>query len=282
MKNIIKNISFVCLALSLFSCQEKYDVYDLPENKLGFTYGYDSFGDAIDYSVKPVSFVYKSSEVMTDTVWIEMATSVFVTEHDRTFEVEQVQFTSKDPEMEDVQNVVNAEAGKHYVPFTDSGIAKYMVVKAGDNFARFPLVLKRDDPFLQEGSVYMKLKLKSNENFQESFEANRFYSVSVTNKLVQPTQWDLMEYYFAGTYGPAKLRFMIDAATWTINEKWFVDNFGNYSVVDMGYTGYLSTYYTNKLIETNRARQAQGLDPLKEEDGTIVQFASNGTPQPYI
>ena len=50
----------------------------------------------------------------------------------------------------------------------------------------------------------------------------------------------------------------------------------------MGYTGYLSTYYTNKLIENNQERIAKGMDYLRESDGTIVQFVSYGSPQPYI
>jgi hypothetical protein len=100
--------------------------------------------------------------------------------------------------------------------------------------------------------------------------------------LVKPASWDVLEYYFGGDYGYEKLRFMIDCAIWTINDEWFTDNFGSYATVDMGYTGYLSTYYTNKLIELNRERQAQGLDYLKESDGTIVQFVRDGMPQPYI
>ena len=44
----------------------------------------------------------------------------------------------------------------------------------------------------------------------------------------------------------------------------------------MGYTGYLSSYYTDKLIKYNRERKAQGLDVLKESDGRIVRFTLYG------
>ncbi|MBQ3522588.1 MAG: DUF4843 domain-containing protein [Bacteroidales bacterium] len=283
MKNILKNIFVVCLALAAYSCQEKYDVYNLPDDKLGFTYGVDSYnGDPLPYSVHEFSFVYLGSDIVRDTVWVEMTTSGFVTDKDRPFMLEQVQISSDDKEFEDVENLTNAEAGKHYVAFDDAEVAHLMVVKAGENSVKVPVIVKRDDPYLEEGTVHLKMKLKENDNFVESFGTNKYYTISITNQLIMPVGWDIMEYYFAGEYGPAKLRFMIDAATWTINDEWFDENFGDYSLVDMGYTGYLSTYYTNKLIEYNQQRKAQGLDVLREEDGTIVQFVSYGMPQPYI
>ncbi len=269
-----------CAAAALYSCSEKYDVYNLPHDRLGFVYGTDSFGSALTDSVQKFSFVYMPSEIVEDTVWVEMATSGFVTDKDRAFMVEQVQL--KEGDLKNVEGVVNAEAGKHFVAFSDSQLAPYFVVKAGNNSVKFPVVVKRNDPSLSEGSVHLRIKLKENDAFKESFQKDRFYTIEITNQLVQPVQWDVMEYYFAGDYGPVKLRFMIDNSTWTINEEWFADNFGSYAMVDMGYTGYLSTYYTNKLIELNRARQAQGLEPLKESDGKIVQFVNYGAPQPYI
>jgi hypothetical protein len=75
---------------------------------------------------------------------------------------------------------------------------------------------------------------------------------------------------------------MIDSATWVINDHWFETHFGSYENVDMGYTAYLSNFYTNRLVELNRDRREQGLDVLKEDDGTIVQFVNNGDLQPYI
>ncbi len=282
MKSIIVNISVICLALMAYSCQEKYDVYNLPDDKLGFSYGTDPYGEVLDYYVNEFSFVYMNSEVVSDTVWVELTTSGFLADYDRPFMVEQVQITENDTEFSNYGEIKNAEAGLHYVPFNDASIADFMVVKSGHNSVKMPLVVKRDDPYLQAGDVHLKIKLKENEYFKESFGSNKYYSVVITNHLTKPAQWDPMEYYFAGVYGPAKLRFMIDAATWTVNDQWFIDNFNDYGTVDMGYTAYLSIYYTNKLIEYNTRRKAQGLDVLKEEDGTIVQFVSYGMPQPYI
>lgn len=280
MKTIFRSIMIFCAALALYSCSEKYDVYNLPDDRLGFIYSTDSFGGSLIDSVQKFSFVYLPSEIEQDTVWVEMATSGFVTDNDRSFMLEQVQLAEGD--IKNVEGIVNAEVGKHYIDFNDPDISKYLVVKAGENTVKFPVVVKRNDPYLEEGNVHLRFKLKETDNFKESFKANRFYTISITNKLVKPASWDVLEYYFGGDYGYEKLRFMIDCAIWTINDEWFTDNFGSYATVDMGYTGYLSTYYTNKLIELNRERQAQGLDYLKESDGTIVQFVRDGMPQPYI
>ncbi len=280
MKSILRSIMIICAVVALYSCSEKYEVYNLPDDRLGFVYKSDSFGSALTDSVQKFSFVYMASEIVQDTIWVEMATSGFVTDFDRKFEIEQVQLSEGD--IKNVEGIVNAEAGKNYIPFTDPSIASMLVVKAGENTAKFPVVVKRDDPQLLDGSVHLRIKLKETDAFKESFKSNRFYTIEVTNQLVKPASWDVMEYYFAGDYGYEKLRFMIDAATWTINDEWFSENFGSYALVDMGYTGYLSTYYTNKLIEYNQERIAKGMDYLRESDGTIVQFVSYGSPQPYI
>lgn len=280
MKTMFRSIMIFFAAMALFSCTEKYEVYNLPQDRLGFVYKTDSFGSTVQDSIDRFSFVYLSSEIVSDTVWVEMATSGFVTDYDRPFKVEQVQLSEGD--LRGVANIVNAQAGSNYIEFTSAEISKYLVVKAGQNSVKFPVVVKRDGPNTDNGSVYLRLKLKETDTFAQSFPANRFYTIEVTNQLVKPACWDVLEYYFGGDYGVAKLRFMIDMATWTINDKWFQDNFADYASVDMGYTGYLSTYYTNKLIEYNQARAAKGEDVLREADGTIVQFVSYGMAQPYI
>ena len=199
---MFRSIMIFFAAIALFSCTEKYEVYNLPQDRLGFVYKTDSFGTTAQDSIDRFSFVYLSSEIVVDTVWVEMATSGFVTDYDRPFKVEQVQLSEGD--LRGVANIVNAQAGSNYVEFTSAEISKYLVVKAGQNSVKFPVVVKRDGPNTDNGSVYLRLKLKETDAFAQSFPANRFYTIEVTNQLVKPACWDVLEYYFGGDYGVAK------------------------------------------------------------------------------
>ena len=96
MKTIFRSIMIFCAALALYSCSEKYDVYNLPDDRLGFIYSTDSFGGSLTDSVQKFSFVYLSSDIEQDTVWVSMATSGFVADADRSFMLEQVQLAEGD------------------------------------------------------------------------------------------------------------------------------------------------------------------------------------------
>lgn len=279
MKKLLQYIFTICIAsLTLLSCTEELYVYSMQENRLGF---YINPGQD---TVQRFSFVYLNSSITTDTVWVQLNTSGHVTDYDRPFELEQVPATANDTDNEDITNnadVINAVAGQHYISFDDSSIKQHLVIKAGENSVKVPLVLKRDES-LQTSKVYLKLKLKENEHFKESFIEDRSFVIESSDMLVKPVEWGgAIEYYFSGTYGPVKLRFMIDCATWTLDDKWFAKHFSGWNI-DMGYTGYLSSFFTDELIKLNKERVAQGLDVLKEEDGTIVQFTLYAAPQPYI
>ena len=162
-----------------------------------------------------------------------------------------------------------------------AGIKEKMVVKGGCAEARFPVVFFRHAD-MQKNKIYLRLKVKENANFKESFPADRFMVIESSDMLSKPKEWGLgaIEYYFTGPYSDAKLRFMIDNASWKVDDKWFAEHFSSYSV-DMGYTGYLSTYFTNKLIEVNDARIARGEDVIKDDKGNPIYFVNYGTPQPY-
>ena len=269
----------VLLASMLTACVEQYDVYDYPHDRLGFAYETDPSGPGHKDSIRRFSFVYMDQAVVSDTVWVRMETSGFLSDRHRPFMVEQLPVDGKD---KDGKPLVDAQPGVHYIEFSDEDLVEKMVVKAGQNHAMLPVVVKREDPFIKNACVYLRLRLKENGFFKESFLSDRFYTIEITDQLIQPACWDIVRHYFGGEYGKVKFRFMIDSATWVINDHWFETHFGSYENVDMGYTAYLSKFYTNRLIELNRDRREQGLDVLKEDDGTIVQFVNNGDLQPYI
>lgn len=283
MKTIFKSIYAALMILTVASCTEKYPLYDYPENRLGFQYTYDEAVQQVLDSTTRFTFVYKPSDIKKDTVWVTLQTSGFLSDTDRHFEIMQVEAntTNIHTNLPEGTQVKNAEAGKHYISFDDPELKKHMVVKAGATTATLPVVLLRH-PDLQTDKVYLRFALKENENFKESFERNRYMVIEMSDMLSKPKEWDMgaIEYYFTGPYSTAKHRFMIDYATWTLDDKWFAQHFSTWTI-DMGYTGYLSLFFTNKLIEVNDARIAQGLDVIRDENGEPIYFVNLNVPQPY-
>lgn len=283
MKNIFIRLFASGVLLLAASCSEHYPMYELKDTRLGFQYVFDENAQKVLDSTIRYTFVYQPAAVTQDTVWVELKTSGFLSDADRKFEIEQVPATLDNihTSLPEGTEVLNAEPGVHYKPFTEPGIKEMMVVKGGSAQARFPVVVLRHED-MQEGKIYLRLKVKENNNFKESFPADRFMVIEMSDMLSKPKEWGLgaIEYYFTGTYSDAKLRFMIDNASWKVDDKWFAEHFSSYSV-DMGYTGYLSTYFTNKLIEVNDARIARGEDVIKDDKGNPIYFVNYGQPQPY-
>lgn len=283
MKTIIKSIFATLLVIAAVSCTEKYPLYDYPENRLGFLYTYDETVQQVLDSTTRFTFVYKPSDVQQDTVWVTLQTSGFTSSEDRVFELRQLEAnaTNIHTSLEEGAEVVNAEPGTHFLPFDDPALKKHLIVKAGATTATVPVVLYRH-PDLQTKKIYLRFALKENEHFKESFHRNRYMVIEMSDMISMPKEWGMghIQHYFAGPYSVAKHRFMIDYATWTLDDKWFSNHFSTWTV-DMGYTGYLSTFFTRKLIEVNDKRLAEGLDVIRDEEGNPIYFVNNSTPQPY-
>ncbi len=283
MKAVIKNIAISLLVLAaLSSCTEKHELFNLQESQLNFEYPGNS--EEKKDSIVRYTFVYNKSDIKQDTIWVDMGTMGFLFDHERKFSLQQVDVTMNDTYggLEEGEQLQNAEAGKHYMAFDNAAMEKYLVVKGGENKVRFPVIVYRDESLL-EGKFYLKFQLKPNENFTGSFETNRYYVIELTELFVKPKDWNTYcSYYFSGEYGAEKLKFMVNSASWTINEEWFTKNFSDPNRIDMGYAGFLSGYFTDRLVKLNKERAKEGKEPLKEADGTIVAFTNFGQPQPYI
>lgn len=283
MKATTKIIYAALILTAAAACTEKYPLYDYPDNRLGFQYTYDEAVQQVLDSTTRFTFVYRPSDVMEDTVWVTLQTSGFTSSQDRHFELMQVgaDATNIHTSIAEGTEVRNAVAGTHFLSFDDPELKKHLVVKAGATTATVPVVLYRH-PDLQEHKIYLRFALKENENFKESFYKNRYMVIEMSDMLSMPKEWGMghIQHYFAGPYSVAKHRFMIDYATWTLDDKWFAYHFSTWTV-DMGYTGYLSTFFTRKLIEVNDSRLAQGLDVIRDEKGDPIYFVNNSVPQPY-
>ena len=93
MKNIIVKSWIVLVMVVLVSCTEKYQMYNLEDTRLGFKFKYDESAQMVLDSAIRFSFVYHP-ELVETTVWVEVQTSGFLSDKDKTFEVEQVKATA--------------------------------------------------------------------------------------------------------------------------------------------------------------------------------------------
>ena len=164
------SIILAAAVLTAAGCTEKHETYNLPETRLGFTYTFDESAQQVLDSASRYTFVYKPSDVVEDTIWITMQTSGFVSDKDRHFEIQQVEAdaTNIHTALPEGTEVINAESGKHFMPFDSPEARELMVVKAGETTARLPIIVYRH-PDLLSDKIYLRIRLKENENFKESF-----------------------------------------------------------------------------------------------------------------
>lgn len=281
MKNIFVKFWILGLIAVLFSCTEKYPMYNIKDTRLGFKFKYDESAQMVLDSAIRFSFVYQP-ELTETTVWVEVQTSGFLSDKDRTFEVEQVVADAGNifTDLPAGTVVMNAEAGVHFKSFDDPEIKRQLVVPANSATAKFPIVFYRHED-MKTDKLYLRLKIKENANFKESFRQNRYAVVEVSDMLTKPATWDFAD-GFAGKYSKAKHEFMIKVATWTIDEEWFEENFKGYETNDQGYVFYLSNFFTSELIKENDARLARGEDVIRDENGNPIFFTLGLEPQPYM
>lgn len=245
MKKIVIYILFLFIGASVLSCSEKYEIYNSSTDRLVFYYGKNSYGQVLTDSLQTKSFAFDHSSVTETTVWLEVRTMGFVSDKDRVFEVEQ----------ENVPEIYNAVSGTHYVPFDSPEVNKFLVIPAGQVSAKFPVILKRDASLL-ENKATLKLRIKANENFQLGYSNKQVAIIEFADILLKPKYWDgQASYYFAGQYSYEKFRFMVDVATWTLDDAWFEKNFKDASVVEMGYATFISDYFVTALKDENKRRK---------------------------
>lgn len=262
-----------CVIMSLItmsflsSCEKDLEVYDTKTCWLNFYFDVDNSEDmyaADSLKIKTsYSFVYAGEGTTQDTVWVEVETMGFLSGQDRPFELEQVDTTAN-----------MAVPGKHYVAFTDPSMAKYYVIPANKARTRVPVVVLNDES-LKDTSVYLKIKVKENEYFKRGYNGFATRVIEITDRLAEPANWtkpypgtwfDSYFYYYFGYYGRVKHQFMIDHT----GQKWDDAYIDQLMKGDLTYLSYLVQKLQSELDAYNAERKAQGLDVLKEADGTEV------------
>jgi hypothetical protein len=248
-------IALALLASLFFSCEKELELYNAGS---GVNFRFESTSDAL----RLFSFVYGPAAAVTDTIWLNVETVGLLSDRDRRMDIEQVAVDSSD-----------ATPGVHYESFQERGFT----IPAGQSRVTIPIVLKRDAS-LQEKRVTLGLQIKPNEEFPLVNLARNNVKILFSDQLERPTNWN--RYFFLGTYGPVKHRFLIEATgekwdyDYIYNEIGFIEDVSpwvndNY---DSGFCDYLVVVLTRELDALNAARAEDSLSPLAEEDGTVVSF----------
>lgn len=267
--NILLGLS--CLGLAT-SCEKDLTPYSDPQARLNFTF-YSYNGEPILSSLNSqetesfYSFKLKSSvagkELTSDTVWFEVATMGFLSEADRTVELEQIE----------ADTLTNAVPGVHYVKFDEPQLLAKSFVPAGQNTAKIPVVLLRDAS-LKTQDIVLRFTFKSNSYFVPGYKDFVTRTLFVTDRLSKPTKWNTyyLDYTF-GEYGAKKHELMI---AWT-GKAWDDDYLDELFKGDPGYMDYMDQWFQRKLEEENKKRTEQGLDVYREDSsdgkpGKAVSF----------
>ncbi|MNL14482.1 hypothetical protein D3C87_1354250 [compost metagenome] len=157
------------------------------------------------------------------------------------------------------------------------------MVPAGSSIASLPIVVKRDAS-LKSSRVTLALEILINSDFKlVNYNRNKV-KLTFTDQLAKPKNWGIMANYCFGAYGPAKHQWLIDQTGHTWDDEFISTELGftssltwnNY--VNANYDGAYIDFLITKIRETfaayNQQRLNQGLDVLREENGTAVSFNS--------
>lgn len=261
MKNIFKMthlmVAAVLAAVTLASCEQDLPLYSDPDARLNF------YNEYTKDTLVSYSFAYHNDK-QTDTIWVKMRTIGQMADYDRHFELQQVT-TGED----------DAAPGVQYVGFDDPDMKKWLVVKADSIYATFPIVVKRDAS-LKQKTYMLKFELKENDTFKRGYSNRRYKYISLTDRLIKPSNWNGWCDHYFGQYGPVKHNFMMEVT----GNKWDEDylnelGIGNFTA-DQAYLAYITSKLSTALEKENARRESLGMGPLAEDDGTIIEFTIGG------
>ncbi|HEY9550967.1 MAG TPA: DUF4843 domain-containing protein [Prevotella sp.] len=237
----------------LSSCEQKLPLYEDNQARLSFLYA-----NRAD-SLASYSFVY-NKQLTQDTVWFTVNTIGFIATEDRPLELTQIP-TGQD----------DAVPGKHYLAFNTPSLAPFYTIKSGSTSARIPIVVLKD-PSLNEKDFRIRVEIKNNGIFMPGYTEFSYKLLTISNRLVKPSNWQGLMNYIFGNYGTVKHQFMIDNSDKKWDEEYLYElGVHNYSA-DQGFLQFWANKFQKLLNEFNAQQQQQGKQPLSEADGTLVQF----------
>ena len=258
----IKKTRLILPIVALFfatSCEEKLKTWS-GEDRINFSA--PSLNDTLIFQ----TFVLESPDATQLTVWLDVGTEGFVYNFPRTVTIRQV------PSYEGN----DAAPGVHYVAFDDTQTKQHLIIPAGTAAARIPIILLRDSSLTTEQKA-LRIELVENNYFLLTANRHRQHRTIVfTDRFIMPQIWNepgrVREFF--GTYGQAKHRFMVETTGMAFDDEWFANNFWwqlatlRWVPNDETYVHFLQHLLQRRLNERNELVGT----PLKEDDGTIVDF----------
>lgn len=196
------------------------------------------------------SFFILPDEQMRDTVWVSILTMGYSRKQDRPIRL--VQANAGEPGA--------AVAGKHFLAFDSEEMQARMSIQADSVRRRFPVVLLRDES-LNDSQVRLVLKLEENDYFQLGMENKTQFLLKATAQPECPASWYIWQYYL-GDWGPVKM--------------WFLMRYVGITEFDPipGDNNYITAMqiYAAKILDEYNSNEANPDRPLREADGTLVDF----------
>jgi hypothetical protein len=198
--------------------------------------------DSITYS-----FFFQGRTVVQDTVWVEVRTMGLPSPEPRPFKVMQ----------SNASDTSAAKVGTHYLSFDSA--TELMQVPPGAFSAFVPVILLRDASLKQE-EVRLEITITENEHFKLGVKDNNKFTVKVSDFAARPASWTIWEYFSFKTWGPQKMLFLIEYLGIDFNEP-----------APMEFD--ILLYYAGLAKDAlKRYNDLHPLEPLREDDGTLVSF----------
>lgn len=264
MKKTMILLAVAVLTLTFASCEKDLESYNDQTSRLNFVYGsifrytladLEKYYAGDSYNNKSYSFIYDGNGTDRDTVWFKIGVSGFLKDYPRPVAFQQI--TVGD-------TVDNAEAGLHYVAFTDPALTSCYTVPANVDTLNIPVILLRD-PSLEKKDVVLRFGFMENDYFQVGIPEMSYRTLWITARLVEPKLWPA-DYF--GKWGQLKHELMVK---WT-GKKWDYAYNLEFYASEYAYRNYLSDLMVKKLDEENKKRIEAGEDIYREANGTPVDF----------
>ena len=217
------------------------------------------------------TFVYSEASVQRDTVRVNVNTIGDVSDRERRVKLAQeteyiLEITTTPTGQVDTQRIERPGAaipGVHYLPLDDPAAIALAVVKPGAVSARIPIVLLRD-PSLKSADYRLRLRLEESDDFKIGEKNRTAILIIISDRLVQPSFWDINVNYNFGRYSVRKHQFMIDVSGEKIDNEWYETRVRNV----VGASQQYKNFFTAALaaFNNNPDNIANGSAPLRESD----------------
>ena len=243
MKNkiIIYGLCLFLTGLILSGCEEKVvDKFDAASS-LYFYEGNWNLEGVNQHGGFSYSFFYSASDVIRDTLWIDVRLTGFTTDEARPINL--IQTNTGDSA---------AVAGKHYIGFDDPVMQEALVMPVNEDAVLIPIIMNKTED-METNEFLLDFELVGNDYFVPGIIEHAAFSVTMTAMAVKPPTWDYYYDYAFGEWGQEKMRFLIDYVNYT-----------DFSAPLNSYDLY--KYYNLKARAALEAYEAEN-GPIYESDG---------------